>query len=254
MTKEVAAHKTAKSCWVTIGSKVYNVTEFLDAHPGGGELILEYGGKDVGAIMQNEISHTHSENAYEILDESLIGFVAPDRVLKTAEQSDHPQNILPLTPNEAGAQELRENGAAEYVPTNQAVETTGMKSAEDLYRETDAREDYRKHKFLDLEKPLLMQVWNGGFTKDFYLEQVHRPRQYKGGESAPLFGNFLEPLSKTAWWVIPVWWWPWVAFGSWLAYSGMPSGFQFAAYWITGLCLWTLVEYGLHRGLFHVDK
>lgn len=254
MTKEVAKNKTSESCWVTLGSEVYDVTKFLDAHPGGGDLILEHGGKDVGAIMQDEISHAHSEDAYEVLRENLIGFVATDPVLKTAIESVHPQNILPLPPNETGAQELTANDASGHIPTHQAVETTGMRSAEDLYLETDAQEDYRKHKFLDLDKPLLMQVWNGNFSKDFYLEQVHRPREYKGGESAPLFGNFLEPLSKTAWWVIPVWWWPWVAYVSWISYSGMPSGFQFAAYWLTGLFLWTLVEYGMHRGLFHVDK
>ncbi|KAL8951605.1 MAG: hypothetical protein Q9222_002431 [Ikaeria aurantiellina] len=254
MTKEVVAHNSSKSCWVTIGSKVYDVTEFLDDHPGGGELILEYGGKDVREIMQDIGSHDHSEAAYEILDDNLIGFVAADPVLKTAVQSDRPQNILPLPPNKEGAEELKTNGAAEHVPTQQAYEGTGMKSAEDLYRETDAVDDYCKHKFLDLNKPLLMQVWNGGFSKDFYLDQVHRPRQYKGGESAPLFGNFLEPLSKTAWYVIPMVWMPCVAWGSYLSYLGMPSGVQFVAYWLTGLALWTLVEYGLHRGLFHVDK
>ena len=252
-TKEVAANNTPNSCWVTIGSKVYNVTEFLDAHPGGGELILEYGGKDVRAIMQDEISHTHSEAAYEVLDDNLIGFVAAEPVLKTAVESDHPQNILPLPPNETGAQELKANDAAHHVPTQKAVEATDMTSTQDFLRETDAKEDHRKRKFLDLDKPLLMQVWRGNFSKDFYLEEVHRPQQYKGGESAPLFGNFLEPLSKTAWWVIPTVWWPQVAYVSWIVYSGMPSGFQFAAYWLTGLFLWTLVEYGMHRGLFHVD-
>ncbi|KAL8782807.1 MAG: hypothetical protein Q9213_005086 [Squamulea squamosa] len=255
LTKEIAARKTSQSCWVTIGSKVYDVTGFLDAHPGGGDLILEYGGKDVSAIMQDEISHTHSESAYDILKDNLIGFVAADPVLKTAVDSDRPQNILPLPPNEHGAQELRMNGAAEYVPTEKADETTNMVSEEDLYRETDAAEDYRKHGFLKLDEPLLMQVWNGGFSKDFYLEQVHHPRQYKGGDgSAPLFGNFLEPLSKTAWWVIPIFWLPWVSYGSWLAYGGIPSIIQFVAYWLTGFGLWSLVEYGLHRGLFHVDK
>ncbi|KAL8768759.1 MAG: hypothetical protein Q9209_005047 [Squamulea sp. 1 TL-2023] len=255
LTKEVATHKTSTSCWVTIGSKVYDVTEFLDAHPGGGDLILEYGGKDVSAIMQNEISHTHSESAYDVLDDNLIGFVAADPVLKTAVDSDRPQDILPLPPNKHGAQELRMNGAAEHVPTEKAYETTKTVSEEDLYRETDAAEDYRRHGFLKLDEPLLMQIWNSGFSKDFYLKEVHRPRQYKGGDgSAPLFGNFLEPLSKTAWWVIPIFWLPWVSYGSWLAYGGIPSIFQFVAYWLTGFGLWSLVEYGLHRGLFHVDK
>ncbi|CAL8574429.1 fatty acid alpha-hydroxylase [Xanthoria parietina] len=253
-SSEVHASNTSNRCWVTIGSKVYNVTGFVDAHPGGGELILQYGGQDVGDIMQDEISHLHSESAYDILDENLIGYVASDPVLNAAVNSDRPQNILPLPPNQAGAHELRMNGAAEHVPTERAYETTSMVSEEHLCRETNAAADYRKHGFLKLDEPLLMQVWNGGFTKDFYLGEVHRARQYNGDGSAPLFGNFLEPLSKTAWWVVPLVWLPWVSFGSWLAYGGIPSSFQFAAYWITGLCLWSLVEYGLHRGLFHIDK
>lgn len=234
MAMEVAEQKTAKSCWVTIGSKVYDMTEFLDQHPGGGELILEYGGKDVRAIMQDEVSHSHSESAYDYLDDHLIGFVATDPVLRAAVASDHPQDILPLPPNESGAQELRMNGAAEHVPAQEACPTTGMSSVDDLYRETDIAEDFRRYKFLNLEKPLLMQVWNGGFSKDFYLAEVHRPRVYNPNLSPPLFGNFLEPLSKTAWWVVPTLWLPCVAFGSWLAYLGLPNFFQFAAYWLTG--------------------
>lgn len=254
-SKEVATNKTSNSCWVTIGSKVYDVTDFLDAHPGGGDLILEYGGKDVGAIMQDEISHTHSESAYDVLDENLIGFVAADPLLKTVVDSDRPQDILPLPPNPDGAQELRDNGVAEHVPTNRACITTSTVSEDALYREPDTADHSRRRgPFLNLNEPLLMQVWNGGFSKDFYLREVHRGFQYKGDGSAPLFGNFLEPLSKTPWWVIPIVWLPWVCLGSWLAYGGIPSAVQFAAYWATGLGLWTLVEYGLHRGLFHIDK
>lgn len=255
LVKEIASHNSPKSCYVTIGTKVYDVTDFLESHPGGADLILEHGGKDVKAIMEDEISHRHTEGAYDILeDDYLVGFVATEPVLNTAIGSDHPHDILPLPPNKAGMQELQDNGAVTRELSEPASPTTGMSSAEDLYKETDAQEDLRKHKFLDLDKPLLMQVWNGRFSKDVYLNQVHRPRQYKGGASAPLFGNFLEPLSKTAWYVIPTVWLPPVAYGTWLAYQGLPSAFQTAAYWLTGLALWTLVEYGLHRGLFHVDK
>ncbi|KAL8702643.1 MAG: hypothetical protein Q9201_004190 [Fulgogasparrea decipioides] len=254
MAKEVGSHKTAESCWVTIGSKVYDMTNFLGDHPGGGDLILKYGGKDVGAIMKDEISHNHSESAYDYLEENLIGFVATDPILKTAVESGRPQDILPLPPNESGAHELRINGAADHVPTQEVCPTTGMSSVEDMFKETDIAEDYRTHKFLNLEKPLLMQVWNGGFSKDFYLAQVHRPRVYDRNKSPPLFGNFLEPLSKTAWYVVPIVWLPCVAYGSWLAYLGIPSWVQFIAFWLTGFVLWSLVEYGMHRGLFHVDK
>ena len=254
LSNDVASRNTKKSCYVTLGTKVYDITPFLDDHPGGGELILEYGGKDVTEILRDEISHTHSEAAYEILEDHLIGFVATEPVLKTAVKSDHPVDILPLPPNEDGMQKLRENGTADGVAAKPVFANTGMSSAEDLSVETDLQADYRTYKFLDLNRPLLMQVWNGGFSKDFYLEQVHRPRHYKGGASAPLFGNFLEPLSKTPWWVVPTVWLPPVAYGSFLALQNIPSTLQFISYWLIGLFLWTLVEYILHRGLFHVDK
>lgn len=253
-SKDVTSRNTKESCYVTLGTKVYDITGFLEDHPGGGELIVEFGGKDVGRIMGDEVSHSHSESAYEVLDEHLIGFVATEPVIKTVAESDHPGDILPLPPNNKGMRELEANGAAGGVARGPVFESTGMASAEDLSKATDLQADFREHKFLDLNRPLLMQVWNGGFSKDFYLEQVHRPRHYSKGGSAPLFGNFLEPLSKTSWWVIPVVWLPPVAYGSFLAYNGLSSGFQFSSYWFTGLFLWTLVEYGLHRGLFHVDK
>ena len=230
------------------------MTPFLDDHPGGGNLIVEYGGKDISEIMDDEISHTHSEAAYEMLDDHLIGFVANDPIMETAAESQRPMDILPLPPNKAGFAELKANGAANGVAMKPVYATTGLSSAEDLSVETDPHSDYRTHKFLDLNRPLLMQVWNGGFSKDFYLEQVHRPRHYKGGESAPLFGNFLEPLSKTAWWVVPMVWLPPVSYGTFLASQGLANLTQLTAYWIVGLCIWTFVEYGLHRCLFHVDK
>ena len=254
LSDDVKSRNTPKSCYVTLGTKVYDITPFLEDHPGGGDLILEYGGKDVTEIMGDEISHTHSEAAYEILDDHLIGFMATEAVMKTVVESDHPDNIVPLPPNQDGMDELRANNAAKGVSMKPVFANTGMSSAEDLSVETDLSSDYRTHKFLDLNRPLLMQVWNGGFSKDFYLEQVHRPRHYKGGASAPLFGNFLEPLSKTPWWVVPMVWLPPVAYGTFLSYQNIPNPLQMAAYWLMGLGLWTLVEYILHRGLFHVDK
>lgn len=214
-------------------------------------MVLEYGGRDVTEILKDQDSHTHSEAAYEVLEDSFVGFLATEKVIDTAVKSTHPDNILPLPPNVDGLQELKDNDATGRVPVYAA---TGMSSEDDLTKDTDMTDDYKKHKFLDLEKPLLLQVWYGGFSKAFYLEQVHRPRHYKGGESAPLFGNFLEPLSKTPWWVIPIVWLPPVAYGTYISRAGLSSSFEQAAYWVLGLFLWTLVEYILHRFLFHLDQ
>lgn len=244
---DVASKNTADCCYVTVGTKVYDVTSFVESHPGGPELVLQYAGQDVKEIMDDEVSHAHTDSAWEILDECLVGFVANESVIKTATHSDAPADIVPLPPTNEGAEELAKDGVSIYA-------TTGMSCEEDLSKETDPTNDYKTYKFLDLNRPLLMQVWFGGFSKEFYLEQVHRPRHYKGGESAPLFGNFLEPLSKTPWWVVPTVWLPPVAYGTYLASQGLPNLGQLGAYWILGLGIWTLVEYGLHRCLFHIDN
>lgn len=249
LMSDVAAHNTSKSCYVTMGTRVFDVTDFIESHPGGGDLVLEYGGKDVTEILKDEDSHFHSEAAYEVLEDSFIGFVATEKVMDTTVKSTHPDEIVPLPPTMNGMQELKENGAAEGV-----YAATGLASEDDLSKETDLVSDYKTHKFLDLNKPLLLQIWFGGFSKEFYLEQVHRPRHYKGGESAPLFGNFLEPLSKTPWWVVPIVWLPPVAYGTYIAGDGCGGRLVEAFYWCLGLFLWTLVEYILHRCLFHLDK
>lgn len=236
---EVESHNTSKSCYVTIDDKVYDVTDFAQDHPGGADLVLEYAGKDIKEILRDEASHTHSEAAYDVLDDSLVGFIV------AAKGST---NGAAKEPVSTGAKAVGEGSPGWVHPR------TGMAREEDLSKETDYSSDYKKHKFLDLSRPLFPQIWYGGFSKEFYLDQVHRPRHYKGGESAPLFGNFLEPLSKTPWWMVPIIWLPCIAYGTYLANEGFTSGWKQAACWASGFGLWSLIEYILHRFLFHLDE
>jgi L-lactate dehydrogenase (cytochrome) len=41
---EVAKHRSRESCWIVIHSKVYDVTDFVNEHPGGAVIILKQGG------------------------------------------------------------------------------------------------------------------------------------------------------------------------------------------------------------------
>lgn len=43
---EVGLHSTRKSCWVIIYENVYDITEFLERHPGGASILLTYAGRD----------------------------------------------------------------------------------------------------------------------------------------------------------------------------------------------------------------
>lgn len=241
---EVEGHNTKSSCYVTIGTKVYDVTDFVDDHPGGGSLVLEYGGRDVEDILKDPTSHPHSDAAYEVLDDSLVGFVVPEKAIHAnGNTNGHANGTAGLA-----------NGHTKSEAVDPVIHPrTGMSCEEDLSKDTDYVNDYKRHKFLDLNKPLFPQLWFGGFTKDFYLDQVHRPRHYKGGQSAPLFGNFLEPLSKTPWWLVPIIWVPAVAYGLYIANQGFSNWLYTAAYWVFGVFLWSLIEYAMHRFLFHLD-
>lgn len=238
-TKELAKHTTKKDCWVTLyNRKIYNVSDFLEEHPGGGDLIEPYFGKDVTDIMKDMVSHEHSESAYEMLDDGmLVGYLATKEEEEELinNKKNHPIDV------KLEDEEFDMYNFHDHLP-----------SEEKLSIQTDFSDDVKKHKFLDLSKPLLMQVFRGGFTKEFYLDQVHRPRHYGKG-SAPLFGNFLEPLSLTPWWVVPTVWLP---FNFYIFYVGFMNQHWLISisYWIMGLFVWTFVEYCLHRFLFHLDQ
>lgn len=223
---ELASHNTKKSIYISLyNRKVFDVTTFLNEHPGGAKLILEYAGKDATEIMADVISHEHSDAAYEILEDYLVG------ILATSVEEE--KLLIP--------------GA-----TRDSYSLTGVANEQDLSVKTDFNSDYKTHKFLDLEKPLLKQLLLGGFKKEFYLQQVHRPRHYGQG-SAPLFGNFLEPLSKASWYVVPIIWVPADAYGVYLANQGLSNWITVALFFL-GLFIWTFVEYVMHRMLFHIDN
>ncbi|KAF5829749.1 cytochrome b-5, isoform CRA_e [Dunaliella salina] len=71
-----------KSCYLLIHGKVYNVTDFLEEHPGGYDIILGSTGKDATQDFE-EIGHSNS--AKELLAKYLIGDY--EQVVKLASRS-----------------------------------------------------------------------------------------------------------------------------------------------------------------------
>ncbi|KAF2475974.1 cytochrome b2 [Lindgomyces ingoldianus] len=43
---DLRSHNSPSDCWIAISSKIWDVTEFLNDHPGGPEVILQYAGLD----------------------------------------------------------------------------------------------------------------------------------------------------------------------------------------------------------------
>ncbi|KAL8139786.1 hypothetical protein V2J09_005807, partial [Rumex salicifolius] len=101
---------------------------------------------------------------------------------------------------------------------------------------------------VDLNKPLVFQV---GHLGEDYNEWIHEPIVSKEGPR--LFGSdFWESLTRTVWWAIPTIWVPVACFSiSRSAQMGLTAP-ELASIVIFGILLWTLMEYTIHRFLFHI--
>ncbi|KAI9238314.1 MAG: hypothetical protein BYD32DRAFT_414073 [Podila humilis] len=224
---QVESHNTEDSCWVVHKSKVYDVTSFVQDHPGGEDYILDHAGQDVTKLMQDELQHLHSEGAYEMLDEFFVGSLDPSSVAQTSSP------VKDTGLHKRGSTDLNE------------------KETEAYFKPTDIAAD-NKNKFLDLSQPLMWQLWNSTYTKAFYLEQVHIPRHLSG--PARIFGSpYLEVFTKTPWYMIPIFWLPIIAYNVNRSVQEGLQTEQAATLFVGGMFLWTLAEYVIHRFLFHLD-
>jgi len=56
--EEMVKHDTKGDCWMAIHGKVYDVTNFLDEHPGGAEVMMEMAGTDATDAF-DDIGHSN---------------------------------------------------------------------------------------------------------------------------------------------------------------------------------------------------
>ncbi|KAH9876676.1 hypothetical protein J1614_003808 [Plenodomus biglobosus] len=67
---DVSEHNTKKDLFIVVHDKVYNVSGFVDEHPGGEEVMLDVGGQDSTEAFEDV---GHSDEARAILDGMLVG-------------------------------------------------------------------------------------------------------------------------------------------------------------------------------------
>ncbi|XP_017260307.1 cytochrome b5 [Kryptolebias marmoratus] len=79
---EIEAQNSFKSTWIIIHNKVYDVTKFLEEHPGGEEVLREQAG---GNATESFEDVGHSTDAREMASSMVIGEVHPDDRAKIAQ-------------------------------------------------------------------------------------------------------------------------------------------------------------------------
>ncbi|KAI9180299.1 hypothetical protein Ddye_015616 [Dipteronia dyeriana] len=87
---EVAEHNHSKDCWLVIHGKVYDVTKFLEDHPGGDDVLLSATGKDATDDFEDV---GHSSSAKAMMEEFYVGNIdsstIPTKVKYTAPKQPH---------------------------------------------------------------------------------------------------------------------------------------------------------------------
>ncbi|KAJ5150731.1 Aldolase-type TIM barrel [Penicillium coprophilum] len=76
--RQISEHKTPEDCWVVVDKQVWDVTDFLEEHPGGSAIILKHAGRDATraysevhapSVMKNNLDPSKHKG---VLDESTI--------------------------------------------------------------------------------------------------------------------------------------------------------------------------------------
>ncbi|XP_037671656.1 cytochrome b5 type B isoform X2 [Choloepus didactylus] len=75
--EEVAKRNSSEEIWLVIHGRVYDVSSFLNEHPGGEEVLLEQAGLDASESFEDV---GHSSDAREMLKEYYIGDVHPSDI------------------------------------------------------------------------------------------------------------------------------------------------------------------------------
>ena len=78
---EIAKHSSVDDAWVIVDGVVYDVTSFLESHPGGLSVTEEHLGTDVSRLIRSDEVHSHSSTAFEILDQYKIGVLNNEKVI-----------------------------------------------------------------------------------------------------------------------------------------------------------------------------
>ena len=227
-------HNKQDDTWVSyLRGKIYNISQYQrESKPvQDEEYFLKYAGKDITRLIQDRIDF----DCGFINDKYLMGYIVNTKELS---------KILDLQKKK---NELKQPEATyDYTAFINKVPREDKSNAP-----TEISKDFEKHHFLDLSKPLFWQMITRKFSRDFYVDQVHRPRHY-GEDSAPSFGNFLEPFTKTPWYMIPITWGPVVSYNFIVASSNMNIPLTCFLF-VVAIFVWTLIAYCLHRFLFYLD-
>ena len=142
---QVSAHNTASDCWEIIDGKVYNLTAFISAHPGGQSAVIAQCGKDASVAFHGG---PHGASAINAIAQYQVGTVQTAAAPTTPPPATTPTTTTTTPPSPTPAP------TATPAPAQSATVSTshdeedededeGMEDDdEDGYRESEVRREH----------------------------------------------------------------------------------------------------------------
>ncbi|GJJ71315.1 cytochrome b5 [Entomortierella parvispora] len=94
---ELSQHTSKTSLLVAIHGKVYDVTGFIDEHPGGEEVLLDEAGKDATESFEDV---GHSDEARDIMSKLYVGELNAEGASTTKPKSSYQSTPKPIPASE----------------------------------------------------------------------------------------------------------------------------------------------------------
>lgn len=96
--EELRQHRSADSCWVSYAGEVYDVTDFLKAHPGGHDPLLMAGGQAIEMFWEKYHIHYKTDKPMRELEKlPKVGRLSPEDAERALLHSD-PENAACESP------------------------------------------------------------------------------------------------------------------------------------------------------------
>ncbi|XP_053680476.1 uncharacterized protein LOC128731385 [Anopheles nili] len=227
-------------------NKWYDLTDFAHKHPGGKYSLTGLHKRSMEERFDR--APGHSQAAQYLMKEYQINSADANKETK---MNGYSLNGSKTPLNGSSPPKNGIKPAVNGFHTSHTTTTEG-----DVTRLTD---DSMEH-LVDWNKPMVFQIHKLG---EKYAEWVNKPVD----RELRLFGpSWVENMTKTPWWIVPAFWIP--AIGYIIAQlgardlatgKGFPSWTQsfftvdLYLHLVVGACAWTLLEYTLHRWVFHMD-
>ncbi|XP_036334065.1 fatty acid 2-hydroxylase isoform X2 [Rhagoletis pomonella] len=223
----------------------YDITRFLKNHPGGINTLRGLNNGDMTTRFLHAPPHSDAAmylmKEYKLKSAHLQNDTKREQNLHQRQQRVHNVDLI------VADDDVQQQPVFEASASANGIELIANALQED--KNNNQLDESMEH-LVDWSKAMLPQI--SQITRH-YDEWVHRPVD----RPLRLFGpSYLEMFTKTPWWVIPLFWIPVICKCIWDEFSqnwSAPSTSTLLCILFTsGILFWTLLEYILHRFVFHM--